>query len=164
MVTYLLYVGVCQEEIWQIKKSEKFMKIDTFEGENLHIFWTTWGISMNFRYFKECQFSVKMWLLTKLKVTKTRVSLSFFLSLSFSPSLFLSLSLSLSLENTFLKKLQEGWKFSETWDFTEFEHAAQDSYVSEFFALSNNLFIHWKYFPKWLHIQRKLWGNLTRRT
>ena len=103
MVTYLLYVGVCQEEIWQIKKSEKFMKIDTFEGENFHIFWTTWGISMNFRYFKECQFSVKMWLLTKLKVTKTRVSLSFFLSLSFSPSLFLSLSLSFSRKHIFEK-------------------------------------------------------------
>ena len=101
---------------------------------------------MNFRYFKECQFSVKMWLLTKLKVTKTRVSLSFFLSFSLFFSL--SLSLSLSLENTFLKKLEEVWKFNESWDFTEFGHAAQDSYVSEFFALSNYLFIHWKYFPK----------------
>ena len=27
-----------------LKKSEKMMKIVNIDGENLHIFWTTWGI------------------------------------------------------------------------------------------------------------------------
>ena len=38
------------------------MKIANFDGENLHIFWKTWGISMNFLG--------KMWLMTILKVKK----------------------------------------------------------------------------------------------
>ena len=35
------------------------MKIANIDGENLHIFWTTWGISMNFLG--------KMWLFRKNK-------------------------------------------------------------------------------------------------
>ena len=31
-----------------VKKSEKLMKIVNIEEENLHIFWTRWGISMKF--------------------------------------------------------------------------------------------------------------------
>ena len=38
------------------------MKINTIDGEILHIFWMTWGISMTF--------SGKMWLMIILKVTK----------------------------------------------------------------------------------------------
>ena len=82
----------------------------------------------------------KTWFLTNLKVTKTRFSLFLFLSLSLSlsfclylfltPSLFLSLSLSLA--NSFLKKLQEERKFTESRDFIEYRRAAQDSHVSEF--------------------------------
>ena len=45
------------------KKSGKLMKIVDIDGENLHIFWTTWGISM--------KLSGKMWLMMILKVTKT---------------------------------------------------------------------------------------------
>ena len=31
-----------------VKKIEKLVKIVNIEGENLHIIWTTWGISMKF--------------------------------------------------------------------------------------------------------------------
>ena len=50
--------------LWErnVKKSEKLMKIVNIDGENYHIFWTTWRISMNF--------SGKMWLTTVLKFTK----------------------------------------------------------------------------------------------
>ena len=41
-------------------------------------------------------------------------------------------------------------------------HARFDSYVSELFALNNNLLINWNYIPKWIHIQRIFWGNLTK--
>ena len=46
------------------KKSKKLMKIVNIEGENLHIFWTTWGISI--------KLSGKMWLMIMLKVTKNK--------------------------------------------------------------------------------------------
>ena len=45
-----------------VKKSEKAIKMVNIEGENLRIFWTTWGISMTF--------SGEMWLMMILKVTK----------------------------------------------------------------------------------------------
>ena len=66
-----------------VKKSEKSTKIVNTEGENLHIFWTNWRISM--------KVSGRMWLMIILKVTKYQG---------------LSLSLSLSGENTFLEKPQ----------------------------------------------------------
>ena len=44
-----------------VKKSEKLMKIDNIEGENLHVF-----CLMNF--------PGKTWLMIKLKVKKSRVS------------------------------------------------------------------------------------------
>ena len=55
------------------------MKIANIYGEILHIFWTTWGISM--------KFSEKMWLMIILKVTRTK-------------------GFTLSLEETFFKKPQ----------------------------------------------------------
>ena len=55
------------------------MKIANIDRESLHIFWTTWGISM--------KFSEKMWLMTILKVTKNQ-------------------GFTLFLENTFLEKPQ----------------------------------------------------------
>ena len=95
------------------------MKIVNIEGANLHIFWTTWGVSMTF--------SGKIWLMVILKkVTKNQASLSLSLlslsvslfslsvslclclSLSVCPSVCLSLSLSLSLEDTFWEKPQGG--------------------------------------------------------
>ena len=57
------------------------MKIVNIDGENLHIFWTTLGISM--------KFSGKMWLMTMLKVRKKQ-------------------GFTLSLEDTFLEKPQGG--------------------------------------------------------
>ena len=57
------------------------MKIDNINREILHIFWTTWGISM--------KFSGKMWLIIILKVTKEQ-------------------SFILSLEDTFFEKPQGG--------------------------------------------------------
>ena len=56
------------------------MKRVNIDGENLHIFWTTWGILM-------MTFSGKMWLMTilKLKLKKKQ-------------------GLILSLKNTFLEK------------------------------------------------------------
>ena len=63
------------------KKSEKSMKIVKFDGENLHIFWTTWGVSMNF--------SGKLRLMITLKVTNDQ-------------------GFTLSLEDTFLEKTQVG--------------------------------------------------------
>ena len=57
------------------------MKIVNIDGEVLHIFWTIWEIPM--------KFSGKMWLMIIYKVTKNQGFI-------------------LSLENTFLKKLQEG--------------------------------------------------------
>ena len=51
---------------------EKLTKIVNNEEENLHIFWTSWGISM--------KFSGKMWLVIILKVTKKqKTRASFFL-------------------------------------------------------------------------------------
>ena len=55
------------------------MKIANIEEYNLHIFWTTRGISM--------KFSGKMWLMIKLKVTKKQ-------------------GFTLSLESTILEKLK----------------------------------------------------------
>ena len=57
------------------------MKIVDNDGENLHIFWTTWGISV--------KFSGEMWLMTILKVPKNQ-------------------GFTLSLEDTFLEKPQGG--------------------------------------------------------
>ena len=42
------------------------MKLANIDREIFHIFWTTWGISM--------KFLGKMWLMSILKVTKTRAS------------------------------------------------------------------------------------------
>ena len=50
---------------WQhgyVKKSKKSTKVVNIEGKNIHIFWTTWGIST--------KFSGKMWLMIILKVSK----------------------------------------------------------------------------------------------
>ena len=45
------------------KKSKKMIKIVNVDGENLHIFWTAWGIAT--------KFSEKMWfMIILLKVTK----------------------------------------------------------------------------------------------
>ena len=57
------------------------MKIVDIDGENLHIFGTTWGISI--------KFSEKMWLMIILKVTKKQ-------------------AFNRSLEDTFFKKPQGG--------------------------------------------------------
>ena len=57
------------------------MKILNIDEENLHIFWTTWGISM--------KFSGKIWLMIILKVTTNQ---------GFTPS----------LEDTILEKTQGG--------------------------------------------------------
>ena len=46
------------------KNQWKSMKIANIDREILHIFWTTWGISM--------KFSGKMWLMIILKVTKNQ--------------------------------------------------------------------------------------------
>ena len=51
-----------QEE--NIKRSEKSVKTINIEGEHLHIFRMTWGISI--------KFSVKMWLMIIMKVTKNQ--------------------------------------------------------------------------------------------
>ena len=70
------------------------MKIVYFEDENLHIFWTTWGIEMNF--------SGNMWLMRILKIAKKQ---GFILSLKYTfleksqglkltPTAFLSLAAS----------------------------------------------------------------------
>ena len=40
------------------------MKMANIDRESIHIFWTTWGISM--------KFSDKMWLMIMLKVTKNQ--------------------------------------------------------------------------------------------
>ena len=45
-----------------IKKSEKIMKVVNTDRENVHIFWTIWGLSI--------KFSGKMWIMIILKVTK----------------------------------------------------------------------------------------------
>ena len=68
-----------------VKKPEKLMKIVNIDGENLHIFWTTRGISM--------KFPGKLWLIIILKVSKNQGFI-------------------FSLEDTFLKKLPEG---GSTW-------------------------------------------------
>ena len=47
-----------------VKKSEKSMEIVNIHGENLHIFWKTWGISI--------KFSAKMWIMLILKITKNQ--------------------------------------------------------------------------------------------
>ena len=64
-----------------VKNSEKSTKIVNIEGEILHMFWTTWGMSM--------RFSGKMRLMIILKVTKKH-------------------GFSLSLENTFWEKPRGG--------------------------------------------------------
>ena len=51
-----------QEE--NIKRSEKSVKTINIKGEHLHIFRMTWGISI--------KFSVKMWLMIIMKVTKNQ--------------------------------------------------------------------------------------------
>ena len=61
------------------KKSPKVLQIVTIDGENLHIFWTTWGTSV------KCL--GKMWLLIILQVTKNQ-------------------GFTFSLEDKFLKKVQ----------------------------------------------------------
>ena len=61
------------------KTEEKSLEIVNIEGENLHIFWTTWRISI--------KFSEKMRLMIRLKVTKNQ-------------------GFTLPLENTFLEKSQ----------------------------------------------------------
>ena len=50
------------------------MKIVNIDGENLHVFWTAWEISM--------KFSRKMWLMIILIVTKNQV-FTFFLEDAF---------------------------------------------------------------------------------
>ena len=59
------------------------MKIVNIAGENLHIFWTTWGISM--------KFSGKIKFMIILKFTRNQ-------------------GFNLSLENTFLEKSHGGGK------------------------------------------------------
>ena len=56
----LTTLAFLQEE--NLKKNEKLIKIANIEEENLHNFWTTWGISV--------ELSGKMWLMIILKVTK----------------------------------------------------------------------------------------------
>ena len=63
------------------KKSEKLMKVVNIDGQNLHIFQTTWGISM--------KFSGKMWVVILLKVTKNQ-------------------GFTFSVEDTFWEKPQRG--------------------------------------------------------
>ena len=53
------------------------MKIANIDWEILHIFWTTWGISM--------KLSGKMWIMIILKVTKNQ---GVYLSSNWPPSLF----------------------------------------------------------------------------
>ena len=64
-----------------VKNFFKMMKIVNIHGENLRIFWTTWGISM--------KFSGKIWLMIILKATKMQDFI-------------------FSLEDTFLEKPQRG--------------------------------------------------------
>ena len=64
-----------------MSKNLKNRWIVNIDGENLHIFWTTWEISV--------KFSGKIWLMIILKVTKSQ-------------------GFTLSLEYAFLKKPQEG--------------------------------------------------------
>ena len=61
------------------------MKIANIDWEILHIFWTTWGNSL--------KFSVKMWLIIILKVTKNQ-------------------RFTLSLEDAFFEKTQGGIKLT----------------------------------------------------
>ena len=49
----------------KVKKSENPMKIVNIEGENLYIFWTSWGISMKFS---------GRWLMIILNHKKNKVS------------------------------------------------------------------------------------------
>ena len=67
---------------WKYKQNGKLMKIVNIGGENLHIFWTTWG---NF----SAKFSGKTWLMMILKATG-------------------NIRFILSLEDLFFKKLQRG--------------------------------------------------------
>ena len=64
-----------------VKNSEKLMKIVNIKGENLHVFWTTWGILV--------KFPGKIWLMIILNVTKKQ-------------------GFTIFLENTFSDK-QQGW-------------------------------------------------------
>ena len=88
-VKYLTLIRLCflkvvfpgGGSIWRPKNWWKLMKIANTDREILHIFWTTWGISM--------KFSGKMCLLIILKVTKIQ-------------------GFTLSLENTSFEKPQEG--------------------------------------------------------
>ena len=91
-----------------VKKSKTLIKIVNIENENLHIFWTTWGISM--------KFSGKTWLMIILKVTKKQglclcLSVCLPVCLSLSPSL--SLCLSLFHRHTFWEKPQ--WGRTSAW-------------------------------------------------
>ena len=78
IVCYMLtlFVSLQQENS---KQYEKLVKMVNIEGENLCIFWRTWGNSI--------KFSGKMWLMIILKVTKNQGFI-------------------LSLENIFLETLQ----------------------------------------------------------
>ena len=64
-----------------MSKFKKVMNIVNIDGENLHIFWTSWEISM--------KYSGKMWFMMILKFTKNK-------------------GFALSLEDTFLEKPQQG--------------------------------------------------------
>ena len=57
----LLHVDVIS---FLLQGSKKLMNIVNAEEENPHIFWTTWGVLMNF--------SENMWLMTILIVAKNR--------------------------------------------------------------------------------------------
>ena len=62
--TYCLMTSLISLKQWNVKKLEKLMRVVNMDGENLHIIWTTWGISI--------KFSAKMWLMAILKVTKNQ--------------------------------------------------------------------------------------------
>ena len=62
MLTCLLYTDVISLFATRTCQRIRKAKIVNIEGENLHIFWTTWGISM--------MLSGKMWFIIILKITK----------------------------------------------------------------------------------------------
>ena len=47
-----------------MKKPEKFMEVVNIDEENLHIFWTIWGISI--------KFPINIWIITILKFKKKK--------------------------------------------------------------------------------------------
>ena len=86
MVTSLLYADVISFFVTsKCQKIRKLMKIVNPDEENLHIFWTTCGVSL------KC--SGKMWIITILEVTKNQCY-------------------TISLEDTFLNTPQEGVKLT----------------------------------------------------